>query len=51
LGRAQAVEGVRKLVTRRYAYVVYYIVDEPTEEVVILAIRHPAQEPCEPPPL
>ncbi len=50
LGRAQAVEGVRKLVTRRYAYVIYYIVDEPAEEIAILTVRHPAREPTEPSP-
>ena len=34
-GRKQKVEGVRKLVTRKYAYLVYYTVDEATEEIVI----------------
>jgi len=44
LGRAQTVEGVRKLVTRRYPYLVYYRVDEAAEEIIILAIQHPARE-------
>jgi toxin ParE1/3/4 len=44
VGRAQAVEGVRKLVTRKYPYLVYYTVDEAAEEIVILTIRHPARE-------
>jgi len=44
LGRAQTVEGVRKLVTRKYPYLVYYTVDEAAEEIVILAIQHPARE-------
>jgi toxin ParE1/3/4 len=43
LGRAQTVEGVRKLVTRKYPYLVYYRVDEAAEEIVILTIQHPAQ--------
>ena len=44
IGRRQTVEGVRKLVTRRYPYFVYYTVDESAEEIVILTIRHPARE-------
>src|SRR5437762_4258152 len=44
LGRRQAIEGVRKLVTRKYRYVVYYTLDEAAEEIVILAIQHPARE-------
>jgi len=44
LGRAQTVEGVRKLVTRRYPYLVYYRLDEAAEEIIILAIQHPARE-------
>jgi plasmid stabilization system protein ParE len=43
-GRRQAVENVRKLVTRKYRYFVYYTVDEAADEVVILTIRHPARE-------
>jgi toxin ParE1/3/4 len=43
-GRRQTVEGVRKLVTRRYPYLVYYTLDPAHEEIVILTIRHPARE-------
>jgi toxin ParE1/3/4 len=43
-GRAQTVAGVRKLVTQRYPYLVYYSVDKATEEIVILTIRHPSRE-------
>ena len=43
-GRAQTVEGVRKLVTRKYPSLVYYTVDETGEEIIILTIQHPAQE-------
>jgi toxin ParE1/3/4 len=40
VGRAQALEGVRKLVTRKYPYLVYCRVDEAAEEIIILT--HPA---------
>ncbi len=43
IGRPQNVEGVRKLVTPRYRYLLYYMVDEGTEEIVILTIQHPAR--------
>jgi plasmid stabilization system protein ParE len=38
IGRQQDVEAVRRLVTRRYRYLVYYTIDEESEEVVILSI-------------
>jgi toxin ParE1/3/4 len=44
VGRAQSVEGVRKLVTRKYLYLVYYTIDEAAEEIIILTIQHPARE-------
>ena len=43
-GRAQTTEGVRKLVTRKYAYIVYYSVDDNAGEIAILADKHPAQQ-------
>ena len=43
IGRRQKTAGVRKLVTRRYPYLVYYLIDETQEEIVILTIRHPAR--------
>lgn len=43
VGRRQAAEGVRKLITRKYPYLVYYTVDEPADETVILNIKHSAQ--------
>jgi toxin ParE1/3/4 len=43
LGRPQNVEGVRKLVTSRYRYLVYYMMDEGAEEIVILTVQHPAR--------
>jgi addiction module RelE/StbE family toxin len=44
IGRRQKVGGVRKLVTRRYKYLVYYVVNDSSEEIVILTIQHPARE-------
>ena len=44
IGRRQKVEGVRKLVTRRYQYLIYYAFDKAADEVLILAIRHPARD-------
>jgi len=43
-GRPQALEGVRKFVTRQYRYLVYYTVDAGADEIVILTIQHPARE-------
>jgi plasmid stabilization system protein ParE len=44
IGRRQSVEGVRKPVTRRYGYIVYYLVDDPAGERVVLTIQHPARD-------
>jgi toxin ParE1/3/4 len=43
VGRKQKVEGVRKFVTRKYSYLVYYTIDEAAEEIVILSVKHPAR--------
>jgi toxin ParE1/3/4 len=43
IGRPQNVEGVRKLVTPKYRYLVYYMIDAGAEEIVILTIQHPAR--------
>ena len=43
IGRPQDVEGVRKLVTPKYRYLVYYMIDEGAEEIVILTIPHPSR--------
>jgi toxin ParE1/3/4 len=43
IGRAQNVEGVRKLVTPRYRYLVYYMIEERADEIVILSLQHPAR--------
>jgi toxin ParE1/3/4 len=42
-GRAQSVQGVRKLVTRKYRYSRTTTVDAAAEEVVILTVQHPAR--------
>ncbi|MGI8526155.1 MAG: type II toxin-antitoxin system RelE/ParE family toxin [Pseudolabrys sp.] len=44
IGRPQKLEGVRKLVTRQYAYLIYYTVDASSEEIVVLTVKHPARE-------
>ena len=44
VGRLQTVESVRKLVTRKYRYLVYYTIDRNAEEIVILSIQHPGRE-------
>jgi plasmid stabilization system protein ParE len=43
IGRAQTVVGVRKIVTRRYPYIVYYSVDADAQEVVVITVQHPAR--------
>ena len=43
-GRRQNLEGVRRMVTRRYRYLIYYTVDEVADELVVVAVKHPAQE-------
>ena len=43
MGRRQMLEGVRKIVTRRYRYLVYYTVDASADEVIVLSIQHPAR--------
>lgn len=43
-GRLQKVERVRKLVTSKYAYLIYYTLDEAADEIVVLNVKHPARE-------
>lgn len=43
VGRRQTTEGVRKVVTRKYPYLVYYTVDVASDELVILNVKHPAR--------
>jgi plasmid stabilization system protein ParE len=44
MGRRQTTEGVRKVVTRRYPYFIYYRVDDSVDEIVVLGVKHPARE-------
>ncbi len=48
IGRRQNVEDVRKLITRRFGYLVYYQLDEVASEIIVLAVRHPARAPFTP---
>jgi toxin ParE1/3/4 len=43
IGRRQNVEQVRRLVVRRYGYLIYYEASESAKEVVVLTIRHPSR--------
>ncbi len=43
-GRPQKTEGVRKFVTRKYAYLIYYLIDDAADEIVILNVKHSAQK-------
>jgi toxin ParE1/3/4 len=43
VGRRQRTPGVRKLVTRKYTYLVYYTIDQANDEIVILSVKHPAR--------
>jgi plasmid stabilization system protein ParE len=43
-GRRQTIEGVRKFVTRKYSYLIYYVLDQSVDEIIILTIQHPARE-------
>lgn len=42
-GRLQTVGRIRKLVTTKYAYLIYYLHDGVADEVVVLNIKHPAR--------
>jgi plasmid stabilization system protein ParE len=38
------VEGVRKIVTRRYPYIIYYRANDAAQEIVIITILHAARQ-------
>ena len=44
IGRPQKAKGVRKLVTRKYAYLIYYMIDDDADDIVILNVKHPARK-------
>ena len=33
----------RRFITRKYAYLVYYTVDDAAEEIIVLSVTHAAQ--------
>ena len=43
-GRLQDVESVRKLMTRKYPYRVYYRVNASSDEVLIITIQHSSRD-------
>ena len=44
LGRQQSAEGVRKIVTRKYSYRIYYTVEESADAIVVVTIQHGSQQ-------
>ena len=42
-GRRQSLPDVRKFITRRYGYIIYYRVDDDLSEIAILTIQHGSQ--------
>ncbi|MDO9414476.1 MAG: type II toxin-antitoxin system RelE/ParE family toxin [Pseudolabrys sp.] len=42
-GRPQSIPPVRKFVTQRYRYLIYYLADEAADEIVVLNVKHPAR--------
>ena len=43
-GRSQHIPNVRRIVTKKYSYLIYYAVDDAAEEIVILNVKHPSRE-------
>ena len=43
-GRRQDFEDVRKLVVPRYPYLIYYTVDQTSEQILIVTIQHSARQ-------
>jgi hypothetical protein len=43
IGRCKEI-GVRKFVTPRYAYLIYGTIDAAEDEIIVLAVKHSAQE-------
>lgn len=46
-GRPTESPGIRQLAIVRYPYLVFYTVDEVRQEVLILRVRHTAQDPSQ----
>jgi len=45
-GRASEIADIRELPIVRYPYIVFYAVDEPADEVLILRVRPTSQDPA-----
>jgi toxin ParE1/3/4 len=45
-GRPGEIADIRELPIVHYPYVVFYTVDEPAHEVVILRVRHTSRDPA-----
>jgi toxin ParE1/3/4 len=45
IGRAQNIAGVRKAIVRKLPFLIYYLVDTQSGEIVVLTIRHAARDP------
>jgi plasmid stabilization system protein ParE len=42
-GRSQKLGQVRKFVTPRYNYLIYYVAGDSVDEIVVLNVKHPAR--------
>jgi plasmid stabilization system protein ParE len=42
----RAIADIRELPIVRYPYIVFYAVDEPADEILILRVRHTSQDPA-----
>jgi toxin ParE1/3/4 len=43
-GTLQTMQGVRRIITRGYPYLIYYTIDEAADEILVITIQHAAQE-------
>ena len=44
VGRQQHIPGVRRIITKKYFYLIYYTVDETAGEIVVLNVKHPSRK-------
>jgi toxin ParE1/3/4 len=44
-GRPSEIADIRELPVVRYPYIVFYTVDAPADEVLVLRVRHTSQDP------
>jgi toxin ParE1/3/4 len=43
-GAPQNTQGVRKIITRKYPYLIYYTIDHGADEILVITIQHAAQQ-------